>query len=154
MLENRPKKKKIFFLKKKFQFFFRKKEERGDAFYVAKDKKTNFTTFWAPLKTISQQAKKSPKCFFMRRKHLDFFLAPRSQFHQRFLHTFFVQKSFLCLEFGFEQTFVQKTHAKNVDDIDTRKERERVTLEKQKNKFYQKVWKNLAVKFYNFLNIF
>jgi len=26
--------------------------------------------------------------------------------------------SFLCLEFGFEQTFVQKMHAFNVDEID------------------------------------
>jgi len=30
------------------------------------------------------------------------------QFHQCFKCTFFVLKSFLCLEFGFERTFVQK----------------------------------------------
>ncbi len=45
---------------------------------------------------------------------------PRVQFHQRFLRAFFVQTSFLCLEFGFEQTFVWKIGAKNVDEIDHR----------------------------------
>jgi len=34
-------------------------------------------------------------------------------------HTFFVQKFFLYLEFGFERTFVQKINAYNVDEIDT-----------------------------------
>jgi len=34
------------------------------------------------------------------------------------LRAFFVQKSFLCLEFGFERTFVQKTSGKNVDEIE------------------------------------
>jgi len=33
---------------------------------------------------------------------------------------FFVQTSFLCLEFGFEQIFVCKICAKNVDEIDQR----------------------------------
>ncbi len=42
----------------------------------------------------------------------------RCQFHQRFTHTFFIQTSFLCLEFGFEQTFVRKICTKNVDEID------------------------------------
>jgi len=44
----------------------------------------------------------------------------RYQFHQRFTHTFFVRKSFLSLEFDFEQTFVCKIRAKNVDEIDHR----------------------------------
>ncbi len=35
-------------------------------------------------------------------------LTSSRQFHQHFTHTFFVQKSFLSLEFGFEQTFLQK----------------------------------------------
>jgi len=34
------------------------------------------------------------------------------------MHAFFVQKSSLCLEFGFERTFVRKTRAKNLDEID------------------------------------
>jgi len=42
-----------------------------------------------------------------------------SQFHQHFSRTFFVHKTFLCLEFGFERTFVQKMRAKNIDEIDT-----------------------------------
>jgi hypothetical protein len=42
------------------------------------------------------------------------------QFHQRFTHPFFVRMSFLCLEFGFERTFVCKICAKNVDEIDHR----------------------------------
>jgi hypothetical protein len=37
----------------------------------------------------------------------------RRQFCQHFLRAFFVRTSFLCLEFGFEQTFVKKnTHVK------------------------------------------
>jgi len=36
------------------------------------------------------------------------------------MHIFFVRKSFLYLEFGFEQTFVRKMRAKNVDEIDGR----------------------------------
>jgi len=40
------------------------------------------------------------------------------QFHQRFTRAFFVQKSFLCLEFGFERTFVLKIGANNFDEID------------------------------------
>jgi len=32
----------------------------------------------------------------------------------------FLQTSFLCLEFGFEQTFVRKIHEENVDEIDHR----------------------------------
>ncbi len=33
---------------------------------------------------------------------------PCCQFHQQFICAFLVQKSFLCLEFGFERTFVRK----------------------------------------------
>ncbi len=44
----------------------------------------------------------------------------KCQFYQRFFRAFFVQKSFLCLEFGFERTFVKKMLAKNIDEIDTR----------------------------------
>ncbi len=44
----------------------------------------------------------------------------RCQFHQRFMCTFFVRNTFLCLEFGFEQTFVQKMCAYDVDEIDGR----------------------------------
>jgi len=42
----------------------------------------------------------------------------RCQFLQRFTRAFFVQTSFLCLEFGFEPTYVRKSCAKNVDEID------------------------------------
>ncbi len=41
-----------------------------------------------------------------------------SKFHQHFLCAFFVQKSFLCLKFGFERTFIQKTRTYDVDEID------------------------------------
>ncbi len=34
--------------------------------------------------------------------------------------TFFVQTSFLCLEFGFKRTFTRKMRAFNVDEIDSR----------------------------------
>jgi len=34
------------------------------------------------------------------------------------MHAFFVQTSFLSLEFGFEQTFVRKTRAFKADEID------------------------------------
>jgi len=49
----------------------------------------------------------------------------RRQFHQHFTRPLFVQKSFLCLEFGFEQIFVQKMCALNVDEIDSRKHGEK-----------------------------
>jgi len=42
----------------------------------------------------------------------------RCQFHQRFTRALFVRMFFLCLEFGFERTFVQKTRSFNVDEID------------------------------------
>jgi len=42
----------------------------------------------------------------------------RCQFCQRFLRAFFVRTSFLCLEFGFEQTFARKICTKKVDEID------------------------------------
>jgi len=75
------------------------------------------------------ETKKNPDK--VRQKYLNAFFGPtaigtsifraiRCQFHQHFLHAFFVQKYFLCLEFGFEQTFVQKMRAKNVDEIDDR----------------------------------
>jgi hypothetical protein len=35
------------------------------------------------------------------------------------MRKFYVRKSFLCLEFGFEQNFVQKTLEKDIDEIDT-----------------------------------
>jgi len=41
------------------------------------------------------------------------------QFHRHFTRKCFVQKSFLCLEFEFERTFVQKCAQKNIDEIDT-----------------------------------
>jgi len=41
-----------------------------------------------------------------------FFTVSRCQFHQHFTSAFIVQKSFLCLEFGFEWTFVQKMRVK------------------------------------------
>jgi len=40
------------------------------------------------------------------------------QFHQRFMRTFFLRMSFLCLEFGFEPTLEHKICAKNIDEID------------------------------------
>jgi len=42
----------------------------------------------------------------------------RSQFHQHFTREFFIQTSFLRLEFGFQQTFVHKIYEKKVDEID------------------------------------
>ncbi len=68
------------------------------------------------------ETKKNPDK--VRQKYLNAFFGPtaigtsifraiRCQFHQHFLCAFFVQKYFLCLEFGFEQTFVQKMRTKN-----------------------------------------
>ncbi len=45
----------------------------------------------------------------------------RSQFHQRFSRAFFVRKCFLWPKRNQRKAlFYKKTHAKNVDEIDTR----------------------------------
>jgi len=51
---------------------------------------------------------------------ISIFANKRCQFHQHFTRKFFVRTSFLCLEFGFKWTFVRKTRAFNVDEIDGR----------------------------------
>ncbi len=68
----------------------------------------------------------------------------RCQFHQRFTHSFFVRTSFLWLEFGFEQIFVRKICARNVDEIDHRQiylqSWQFGTLKTAKNKLLVKFW--------------
>jgi len=48
-----------------------------------------------------------------------FINAYRCQFHQRFTRAFFVQRSFLCLEFVFEQTFICKIRVKTLMKLTT-----------------------------------
>ncbi len=41
-----------------------------------------------------------------------------SAFYMRIFCTKVFWAAFLCIEFGFEQTFIEKMHTKNVDEID------------------------------------
>ncbi len=45
---------------------------------------------------------------------------PQVSISSTFYKPIFLQTSFLCLEFGFEQTFIRKIHEENVDEIDHR----------------------------------